>query len=817
MNAAASALILALSSLAGAQAWEPGPTLPTGGPAKVSAVGVRVGNTIYALGGTPWTGSGDGSVYALHLGSPGWSEELGFDGYGPVLSQGGGIDGLGRIFIFGGWDTDADEAAGSFDWDPAEGPWHDLAMRSVSAPATGFAYCTDDVGRVYSLGGGGGEGGGNQSHAERYIASSDSWELIASLPVPTGDAAAVDDGLGHILVIGGVSDSGDARLTEVQQYDIASDTWSTTAVPDLPVGVSAARAVRDASGKIYLLGGRDGPVGSGSTRNEVLIYDPSTGAWASGPTMAVPRRDFAAVLAGDEFIYVIGGDNDSGGTNTVERMHPSDCPVFNLNPEDAAIWRGGTLGLTSEVVGSAPIAIRWYRGDTELTDGPAAHGSLVSGATTAALTITNAQSADSGAYTAVASNTCGTTASDPAVATVRVQVPLPTHWTMTNLHPGYADSSVANDVEDGVQVGKAIWDTPEYNNIDHPVIWHGSAGSVVNATPTGSQGGSINAISGDALVGWWWRPFEVVGGTAYYRRASVWTVSGVHRYPAASGWEYHLMNDTNGTLHVGSQTNDDASGNYWTHAVIWSEPSLSPLDLHPADYSSSYLNAIDGDSQYGSVNTPYPAPSPRAAKWSGTRDSFVSMHPEGASNSSVTGAGDGQQVGVVNQWNSPVAALWAGSAASYTPFVAPGFVANALSGCEGGFQFGTVTYADGHSSAYLWRGNPEEGIDVGAVSGTTFTSTYANGMDIEPDGTIVVVGQGFNPAAGRFEALMWRGTAGCGIADIAEPYGVLDFFDVLAFLSRFSAGDSSADVNSDGVLDFFDVAAYLAAFSEGCP
>jgi predicted outer membrane repeat protein len=47
--------------------------------------------------------------------------------------------------------------------------------------------------------------------------------------------------------------------------------------------------------------------------------------------------------------------------------------------------------------------------------------------------------------------------------------------------------------------------------------------------------------------------------------------------------------------------------------------------------------------------------------------------------------------------------------------------------------------------------------------------------------------------------------------------GVLDFFDVAAFLAAFSAQDPAADLTGDGIFDFFDVAAYLAAFSAGCP
>lgn len=46
--------------------------------------------------------------------------------------------------------------------------------------------------------------------------------------------------------------------------------------------------------------------------------------------------------------------------------------------------------------------------------------------------------------------------------------------------------------------------------------------------------------------------------------------------------------------------------------------------------------------------------------------------------------------------------------------------------------------------------------------------------------------------------------------------GVLDFFDVSAFLSAFSVQDPSADLTGDGVYDFFDVSAFLSAFNAGC-
>ncbi|MFG0299147.1 MAG: GC-type dockerin domain-anchored protein [Phycisphaerales bacterium JB047] len=47
--------------------------------------------------------------------------------------------------------------------------------------------------------------------------------------------------------------------------------------------------------------------------------------------------------------------------------------------------------------------------------------------------------------------------------------------------------------------------------------------------------------------------------------------------------------------------------------------------------------------------------------------------------------------------------------------------------------------------------------------------------------------------------------------------GLLDFFDISAFLSGFTAMDPAADFTGDGLYDFFDVSAFLGAFAAGCP
>lgn len=53
--------------------------------------------------------------------------------------------------------------------------------------------------------------------------------------------------------------------------------------------------------------------------------------------------------------------------------------------------------------------------------------------------------------------------------------------------------------------------------------------------------------------------------------------------------------------------------------------------------------------------------------------------------------------------------------------------------------------------------------------------------------------------------------------DLAEPFGVVNFFDLAAYLQSHVAGLPSADIAAPwGTINFFDLAAYLGAFTTGC-
>ncbi len=56
----------------------------------------------------------------------------------------------------------------------------------------------------------------------------------------------------------------------------------------------------------------------------------------------------------------------------------------------------------------------------------------------------------------------------------------------------------------------------------------------------------------------------------------------------------------------------------------------------------------------------------------------------------------------------------------------------------------------------------------------------------------------------------------CG-ADLAEPYGVLNFFDVAEYIAIFSSSDPAADLDGNGLLNFFDVSDFVTRYNAGCP
>ncbi len=808
--------------------WEPGPDFPAGTDARQYAAGIKVGNLFYAIGGTPWIGGpdGDGTVQTLTLGTSTWTNQLRLDGLGPLIHQGAGVDDLGRVIVFGGRNM-VDPFApppDPFVYDLIEGVWYSVAPRGADAQNELFAWCNDDQNRIYTFGGGPGQYASsstpNSNDAERYIGSQDIWEPIAPMPTAAADATAVYDGNGHILVIGGYDANATTRLSNVAQYDIATNSWSDTAVADLPVGLTGAGAVLGADGRIYVLGGMTGPVNAGTIVDTVYILDQTTNTWSIGPAMPVARMWFSALLDNQQYIYALGGTTPTGGTTRVDKMFTTLCPIFATQPQSVTGWSPQKIVLATSVTGTTPITYQWFKDGVPLTDGSTGTGSTISGALTDTLTITHSSSADSGDYHLLASNDCGQTASNTATVVINTPPTLPTNWQATVMHPSWAiNGSSMTGVENGQQVGYGNKPVQDWSAIDRPVLWHGTQSSAIDMTPAGSVGGGIFDTDGTTQVGWWWWPYQCyIGGqwvTCYTAQAARWEGSpGTHTNLQVSGWEYsHGL--AVGTQYLGGTvTNDDNSGNTWHHAVMWDKATNLSTDFHPSGVSSSFISYIDGDYQYGSVITNFPFTT-HAAQWHGSKDSFVDLNPTGAYRSYLNDAADGQQVGAAEFNGQLYAGIWTGSADSFELFIPDNASASGLAACESGLQIGSFT-VNGIVHPAIWAGDPNQYVDLTPFIPSQYTAGVLADLDVQADGTIVIVGQCYNPTQNRYEAVMWTSldTPPCQ-ADFNGD-GQVNTLDVLAFLNAWSSGDASADINNDGQINTLDLLEFLNLWTVGC-
>jgi hypothetical protein len=97
-------------------------------------------------------------------------------------------------------------------------------------------------------------------------------------------------------------------------------------------------------------------------------------------------------------------------------------------------------------------------------------------------------------------------------------------------------------------------------------------------------------------------------------------------------------------------------------------------------------------------------------------------------------------------------------------------------------------------------------IEMVAVHGSVFSGQVSPGFG---PGAVGLAGYG------TVTALTFTTSTSCS-ADLNDD-GLVDFFDVQAFLNFYASGDLRADFTPDGVLDFFDVQAFLNAYASGCP
>ncbi|MGD1278491.1 MAG: PEP-CTERM sorting domain-containing protein [Tepidisphaeraceae bacterium] len=246
--------------------------------------------------------------------------------------------------------------------------------------------------------------------------------------------------------------------------------------------------------------------------------------------------------------------------------------------------------------------------------------------------------------------------------------------------------------------------------------------------------------------------FALLGIAAPSARAASYTGTVLYPLTLPSGFASVTASGNPQTAAAGQVVgygNDTATGGY-DHAVLWSGPAGSAVDLNPAGFTASFADGTNGAQQVGWGNG-------HALLWAGTAGSAVDLNPTGFMESEAYGTDGTHQVGYA--WGTATsiqyhALLWTGNAASAVDLNPTGFPDSKAYGTDGTQQVG---WGDDH--ALLWTGTAASAVDLNPTNLTGTWSSAAYGIS----GT-QQVGYGSGSATGvNAHALLWSGTPGSAV------------------------------------------------------
>ncbi len=181
---------------------------------------------------------------------------------------------------------------------------------------------------------------------ELYNPATDSWQSLASMPIPVYNFGMVAIGT-KIYVLGGHITSQLEGCNKTQIYDTLTDTWSYgTPMPITTVGgVATAININSLSTRIYYIGNElvmkyyqylNKSDWTYTTNSPTQIYDLQTRNWTTGASSPTTRISGVSLAVVNNTMYAIGGYGGIGigQTSANEQYFPSpnDYQTNSITP-----------------------------------------------------------------------------------------------------------------------------------------------------------------------------------------------------------------------------------------------------------------------------------------------------------------------------------------------------------------------------------------------------------------------------------------------------------------------------------------------------
>ena len=266
----------------------------------------------------------------------------------------------GVVYVAGGLVAGPGEPV--FRYDPAADAWSELAPLPS---ARHHAPLASHDGTVYVVGGFDLQAsdvspfGTPTDTLFVYDVARDAWREGPPLPEPVGAhaVATTDDGMIHVL--GGLSQEPVPARADHLVFDTSTGTWAT--LPPMPSSREHLGAAY-LDGVIYAAAGRTGGEGVAFE-----AYDIATGEWTTLPDVPTARSGVGVVAFAGQ-VYVLGGETQSGTFDHVERFDPGTGTWQEVTPMPSARHGLGAVALSDGimVIGGGPGVGLTYSASTAI-------------------------------------------------------------------------------------------------------------------------------------------------------------------------------------------------------------------------------------------------------------------------------------------------------------------------------------------------------------------------------------------------------------------------------------------------------------------